>query len=139
MKGDVIDRISVDRSLNLTPTDKILFSKATFIGAPLNQLTSFDKLTAEELKTVTLTGIPTDSTNNELQAWINAALNAYTGRTINWFIKGDNNSKYSTFKSVIDAFKKNEIYKYKLITNPEGVPPGSEMERVFREEAAKKK
>jgi hypothetical protein len=30
---------------------------------------------------------------------------------------------------VINAFKKNEIFKYQLVTNPEGVPPGSELEK----------
>lgn len=130
MKGDVIDRISVDRSLNLTAEDKNNFKKATFIGSPLNQLSSFDKLSAEDLKNVKLVGIPADSTNNELQAWVNAAVNVYQGRTINFYIKGDNNSKYTAFKNVIEAFKKNDIYKYKLITNPEGVPPGSELEKA---------
>ena len=36
---------------------------------------------------VKLTGVPVDSTNNELQAWINAAINAYKGRKINFFDK----------------------------------------------------
>jgi len=26
---------------------------------------------------------------------------------------------------VIDAFKKNEIFKFSMITDPEGVPPGT--------------
>lgn len=130
MKGDVIDRINTDRSLKLTPEDKNNFKKATFIGAPLNQLSSFDKLSAEELKNVKLSGIPSDSSNNELQAWVNAAVNVYQGRTVNFYIKGDNNAKYTAFKNVIESFKKNDIYKYKLITNPEGVPVGSELEKA---------
>ena len=133
MKADVIDRISVDRNLNLSAQDKDLFKKATFIGAPLNQLSSFIRLSPEDLMKVHLTGIPTDSSNNELQAWINAAVNVYQQRKINFFIKGDNDSKYTSFKHVIEAFKKNDIYKYQLITNPEGVPPGSELEKVNNE------
>ena len=135
MKGDVIDRINVDRSLNLTPEDKNLFKKATFVGSPLNQLASFVRIAPEDLKNVKLTGIPSDSSNNELQAWINAAVNSYSGRTLNFFIKGDNNAKYTAFKNVIESFKKNEIFKYKLITNPEGVPAGSELEKVNNEAA----
>ncbi len=30
-------------------------------------------------------------------------------------------------KAVIDAFKKNEILKFQMITDPEGVPPGTEL------------
>ncbi len=133
MKGDVIDRISVDRSLNLSAEDKNLFKKSIFVGSPLNQLSSFIRLSPEELKKVKLTGVPADSSNNELQSWINAAVNIYSGRTINFYIKGDNNAKYTAFKNVIDAFKKNDIYKYKLITSPEGVPAGSELEKVNNE------
>ena len=48
---------------------------------------------------------------------------------LNFLIKGDNDAKYPAFKSVIESFKKNEIYKYQLITTPEGVPPGSELEK----------
>lgn len=138
MKGDVIDRISTDRNLNLSAQDKNLFKKATFIGSPLNQLSSFIRIAPEDLKNVKLTGVPADSANNELQAWINAAVNSYAGRTINFYIKGDNNSKYTAFKNVIESFKKNDIYKFKLITNPEGVPAGSELEKANRTEAATK-
>ena len=70
-------------------------------------------------------GIPTDSINNELQAWIQAAATAGQGKKLNFLIKGDNNSKYPAFGSVIDAFKKNDIFKYNLITNAEDVPEGT--------------
>ena len=129
MKGDVIEQLNTARNLNLTPEDIKYFKASTFVGVPLSQLTSFIRLPPEQLKGYKLTGIPTDSTNNELQAWINAAVMGYQNRKPNFLIKGDNNSKYPAFKAVIDAFKKNEVFKYLLITNPEGVPPGSELEK----------
>lgn len=129
MRGDVLDQISAAKGLSLTADDKKFFRAATFVGTPLNQLTQFIRLQPEELGKIKLTGVPTDSSNNELQAWINAAVNSYKGRKINFLIKGDNDSKYETFKNVIAAFKKNEIFKYQLITNPEGIPSGSELER----------
>ncbi len=136
MKGDVIEQINTDRNLNLSAEDKKYFKLATFVGVPLSQLNSFTRLTAEQLMHTQLSGIPTDSTNNELQSWINAAVNANQGKQINFLIKGDNDSKYTSFKGVIDAFKKNDIYKYKLITNPEGVPAGSELEKLNDQKAA---
>ena len=129
MKGDVIDEISTAKGLNLTAEDKKYFRVSTFVGTPLNQLTQFIRLKPEDLAKVKLTGVPADSSNNELQAWINAAVNVYKGKKINFLIKGDNNSKYVAFRDVINAFKKNEIFKYQLITNPEGVPPGSELDK----------
>jgi biopolymer transport protein ExbD len=129
MKSDVIDELSTAKNLNFSADDKKYFKQSLFIGTPLNQLQQFIRLKPEDVAKVKLTGIPVDSTNNELQAWINAAVNAYNGRTINWLIKGDNNAKYSTFRDVINAFKKNEVFKYQLITTPSGIPAGSELEK----------
>ena len=129
MKEDVITALSATRQLNYSAQDVQKFKKSPFIGVPLNQLKQFINLPADKLQTVTLTGVPYDSTNNELESWINAAVNAYKSRKINFLIKGDNNAKYPAFKGVIEAFKKNEIFKYQLITNPEGIPEGSELQK----------
>ena len=127
MKGDVINELSTARNLNLSAEDKALFKQSLFVGTPLSQLQQFIRIKPENLHTVKLTGIPVDSSNNELQAWINAAVNVYKGRKINWLIKGDNNSKYIAFRDVINSFKKNEVFKYQLITNAEDIPSESEL------------
>ena len=127
MKGDIIEEINTARNLNLSPEDIKYFNSSTFVGVPLAQLNQFTRLTAEQLAKTNLIGIPVDSANNELQAWINATINANKGKKINFLIKGDNDAKYPSFKGVIDAFKKNEIFKYQLVTNPEEVPAGSEL------------
>ncbi len=49
------------------------------------------------------------------------------GEKMNYLIKGDSKAKYPTFKQVIDAFEKNDQYKYYLITSSENVPEGSEL------------
>jgi len=129
MKGDVIEEISTARNLNFSAEDKALFKQSLFIGTPLSQLPQFVRVKPENLHSVKLTGIPIDSTNNELQAWINAAVNVYKGKKINWLIKGDNNSKYLVFRDVINSFKKNEVFKYQLVTNAEDIPVESELAR----------
>ncbi len=129
MKGDVIEEISTARNLNLSAEDKALFKQSLFIGSPLSQLPQFVRIKPENLHSVKLTGVPIDSTNNELQAWINAAVNVYKGKKINWLIKGDNNSKYLVFRDVINSFKKNEVFKYQLVTNAEDIPAESELAR----------
>jgi len=42
-------------------------------------------------------------------------------------VKGDNDAFYPKFKSIKTAFKKNEIYKFRIVTNGESVPVGSEL------------
>jgi len=127
MRGDVLKELAKERNLTFSPDDIKYFQQATFVGGPISQLNQFDRLTAEQIKSTKLSGIPTDSTNNELQAWISAAVQANLGTKINFYIKGDNDAKYPAFKAVIDAFKKNDIYKYNLVTNAEDVPEGSEL------------
>ena len=127
MRGDVLEELAKERNLKFTPEDIKYFKQATFVGGPISQLNQFDRLNAEQIKATKLSGIPTDSTNNELQAWISAAIQANLGRKINFYIKGDNAAKFPAFKGVIEAFKKNDIYKYNLVTNAEDVPEGSEL------------
>ncbi len=131
MKKEVLDQLATARNLKFTDDDKKYFQSATFVGAPISQLNQFTRIAPEDMKKVKLAGVPTDSTNNELQIWINSAINVYKdkGKKLNFLIKGDNNSKYPAFKGVIDAFKKNDVYKYQLITTPEDIPKGSDLEK----------
>ena len=125
IKGDVFDELAKERNLKVTPEDKKYFLQAGFIGVPLNQLLQFIRIPTEQLKNTKFTGIPSDSTNNELQAWIAAAVTAGQGKKLSFLIKGDNAAKYPAFSNVIEAFKKNDIYKYNLVTNAEDVPEGT--------------
>ncbi|HET7118435.1 MAG TPA: biopolymer transporter ExbD, partial [Hanamia sp.] len=127
LKGDVLDELGKEKNITFTPQEKKEFEQATFIGTPISQLTQFDKLTPEQVKATNLPGIPVDSSNNELASWIGAAIAVRMGETLNYLIKGDDAAKYSTFSKVIDAFKKNDVYKYMLITNAKEVPEGSEL------------
>lgn len=127
MKSDVLKEVASQRNLTFSQEDMDAFQKAGFVGVPLSQLKEFIRLTPEQLTKTQLPGIPYDSTNNELLSWITAAVNVSQGKKVNFLIKGDNTSKYPTFKSVIGAFKKNEIFKYNLVTNAAEVPEGSEL------------
>jgi biopolymer transport protein ExbD len=104
------------------------FKKAGFFGAPFSGLSAFLAIPEESRKGGALPGIPAkDSTNNEIKEWMGLVLTAYAGQKANIQLKGDNAAKYPAFKTVIDAFKKNDILKFQMITNPESVPVGSEL------------
>ncbi|MEO6136244.1 MAG: biopolymer transporter ExbD [Ginsengibacter sp.] len=127
MKKDVLDYVAQLKNIKFSPEDVAEFQQATFVGVPLNQLNQFTRLSPEELGKVKLAGVPFDSTNNELLTWVTAAVNVSQGKKINFLIKGDNASMYPTFKTVIDAFKKNEVFKYNLVTSAADIPEGSEL------------
>jgi len=129
-KESVINTVAQLKGLTLTDQEKAAFKKtASFVSVPFSQLPAFLRLTPDQLKAFKNPGIPTDSTNNELQIWIRAAQEAFKGGKMNVMLKGDNKAKYPAFKAVIDALKKNEIFKFSLITDPEGVPKGSELDK----------
>ena len=128
-KGEIIDVIDQLKTLGLTDQEKAAFKRsASFVGVPFGQLKSYLQKTPEQLKGFESPGIPvTDTLNNEMVTWMRAAATAFQGGKMNLLVKGDNEAKYPSFKGVIDAFKKNEIFKFQMITDPENVPAGTEL------------
>jgi biopolymer transport protein ExbD len=136
-KEQVINSAAQMKGITLTDQEKAAFKKgASYVGVPFSQLASFLRLNSDQLKAFKSPGIPTDSTNNELLIWIRAAQEAFKGGKMNVMLKGDNKAKYPAFKAVIDALKKSEIFKFSLITDPEGVPKGSELEKKNNQKKA---
>jgi biopolymer transport protein ExbD len=117
LKKTLIQNVNQARNLGLSETEMNNFVKNTIIGVPFNKLKSY--LSLEEAQRMkNFEGIPvTDSANNELATWIAAAQNAFQGKKMNFMIKGDNEAKYPSFKGVIDAMRRNDVFKYQLSTN----------------------
>jgi biopolymer transport protein ExbD len=131
IRGKVLDKFQTLKGFQLTPDLKDKFLKSSLIATPAATLVQFLQIPSAQLKKTTLPGVPVDSTGGELKDWITAALQAYNNdtKTIHFIIKGDNNAKYPSFTNVINAFKKNDVFKYQLLTTPEGVPEGTELYR----------
>jgi biopolymer transport protein ExbD len=124
-------REAVANSLNATKNlgiDVAAFKSASFVGAPLSGLKTFLSLSEENRKGDQLPGIPCkDSTDNELIIWMQVVNEAYAGAKMDLLLKGDNVAKYPAFKNVLTAFKRNNIQKFQMVTNPENAPAGSEL------------
>ena len=128
-KDAIIDDINTSKSLGLSPAEIAKLKKQEFIGMPFSKLKSYLQL-KEGVAADKMDGIPSDSTNNELADWIRSVSNAFKGESmenLNLLVKGDNAAKYPAFKNVKSAFKKNDIFKFKIVTNPEGIPGDSEL------------
>jgi biopolymer transport protein ExbD len=137
-KRTVIDAVDKARNLGLSEAQKKAFVRTnSFIGVPFSQLGAFLSTPEENLKSIKMEGIPvTDSINNQLLDWMLAAKGAFEGKKMELLVKGDNSSKYPAFQGVIAAFKKNDLMKFSMVTNPEGVPPGSELSKENDKKAA---
>jgi len=105
------------------------FKKAQFLGAPFSSLASFLKIPDDQRKGNNLPGIPVkDTANNELVEWMRVIKDSYSGeKAPALLLKGDNLAKYPAFKAIIDAFKKNDLLKFQMVTNPEGAPVGTDL------------
>ena len=130
-KADILSNINLVKGLNLSPAELKKWEKTPFIGLPLNQIKSSLSLTSE-IPANKMPGIPTDSSRNEMIDWVKSISNVYAGtdqRKLQemLLVKGDNAALYPAFKNIKQAFKKNEIYKFRIVTNGEAVPVGSEL------------
>ena len=131
-KEKVINMLGViERQKNIPLTDeqkaRFLNFSVSGVGVPFSQLPSFLQLSDDQYKTFKQPGIPIkDSTNNQLNEWINALLTGSGGRKpANVMLNGDNNAHYPEFKNILTAFKKNGIFTFKLVTALEPVPSGT--------------
>ncbi len=125
-KEVIANTLNTTRGLKL---DVKAFKKALFFGAPLGSMASFLAMPEDQRKGDKLPGIPVkDTANNELSVWMRVIKDTYLGQKEPAFLlKGDNLSKYPSFKAVIDAFKKNDILKFQMVTNPEAAPLGTDL------------
>lgn len=138
-KKELIEALNQNRKLGLTPAEMKAFERqGSYVGVPFSKLKSYLQLGADEVKNAPQEGIPvTDTLHNELTEWMTAAKSAFAGGKMNLLVRGDNEAKYPSFKGVIDAFKKNDLMKFQMVTNPEGAPPGTALYRKNNGPAAK--
>jgi hypothetical protein len=130
-KKAVIQNLNTTRNLGLTEAEMNNFVRTHSVGVPFTQLKGLLSVPADEQKNVKQPGIPVrDSASNELYFWVRDAVTAFAGSRINYFIKGDNAAKYPDFKRVLEAFKRNDIYKFNLVTSPEPAPVGTDLYRT---------
>jgi biopolymer transport protein ExbD len=142
-KKEVLEDINTTKALGLSPAELQKWGKQGFIGTPLNLVKGTLAL-SKDLDAEKAPGIPTDSTNNEMIDWIRSVTNVFAKAQVDQkelekilLVKGDGNALYPKFKSIKEAFKKNEIYKFKIVTNGTPAPAGSEL-YIFEKSEAKK-
>ena len=139
-KADILANVNLTKGLGLSPAELQKWGKQPFIGQPLGQVKG-SLAQSVEPDPAKMPGIPTDSTNNEMVDWIRSVSNVYAGGDMKalqemLLVKGDNDALYPRFKNIKEAFKKNEIFKFRIVTNGEAPPLGSELANAPKTEAA---
>lgn len=126
----IIKNLNTTRNLGLTNAEMNNFLQTSAVGVPFSGLKQLLSVPVEQQGSFKQPGIPIDTVGGELYWWIRDAVSAFSGKTLKYYIKGDNNAKYPTFKNVLTAFKKNDILKFQMITMLEDVPTGTELSAI---------
>ncbi len=131
-KEEILNNVNTSMGLNLSPAEIAKWKKTEFYGLPFNMIKGA-LATSEPINPAKLPGIPImDTTKNELVDWLRSVTNVYAGEDQRklqdmLLVKGDGEALYPVFKNVKRAFKKNELYKFRIVTNGEAVPVGYEL------------
>ncbi|MFT3748204.1 MAG: biopolymer transporter ExbD [Agriterribacter sp.] len=122
----IADNLNSTRNLGLSPENIKAFTNAPSVGVPFSGLKGLLSLSSEQQKNVKQPGIPVpDSTGGELYYWVRDAMSVYAGSKVTWLIKADNQTKYPVIRNVLEAFKRNDINKFQLVTKFQDAPIGS--------------
>lgn len=133
---EIINGINTSQNLGLSPAEISNFRKTVMVGVPFGGLKQLLATDSKEQGSFKQPGIPVlDSATNQLVWWIQEAKKAFAGQKLNYLIKGDGNSKYPAFEAVIASLKRNEEYKYNLVTALDDVPAGSALDKSLKSPA----
>ena len=130
-KQEILENVNLTQALGLSPAEINKWKKEEFYGLPLGMVKS--SLSAPAISADRLPGIPImDTTKNELETWLRSVTNVYAGGDQTelqqmLLVKGDGETLYPVFNNIKRAFKKNQLYKFRIVTNGEAVPIGSEL------------
>lgn len=106
--------------INFTQDEINTYAVQGMIGIPMNQMKNYLNTPVERRKDFQQTGVPMDSTDNQLSFWVLAS------RAINpqsrIMIKGDNVSQVGVVKKVIKTLQDQNVNRFALITSEESNP-----------------
>jgi biopolymer transport protein ExbD len=105
-------------NIEFTPAEQREFEKyPSSMGVPILKMKEFLALKDTKSRTAMQTGIPIDSTDNQLADWI------FSVRTVNpnvqACIKGDAKTGFEVVKRVLDIMADKNVFKFNLITTLE--------------------
>ena len=120
----MLERKAVRCHSQFTEDENKRFSLMESFGVPMANLKQLIHMKGDERnKPGVQPGIPTDSTDNQLNEWVLQARYAtkeVNNKEMRVSIKGDAKEEYPTVKKIIDILQKQNVNKFSLITSMEG-------------------
>lgn len=118
VRRKVLEAIGKQYRINFTEDQKHKFVGLSSFGMPVKNIPAWIDASSKE-RDAMQTGVPIDSTDNQLAMWVLMARNANPNADA--IIKGDMEADYKTTKRVLDIMQDYKINSFNLITNLEKV------------------
>lgn len=111
----VLAKMGEEYGIRFTPEQERKFMIASTFGVPMQRMSNFLNLSAEEQdKMLNTQGIPCDSTDNQFKSWVRHARAVNPDLRI--AIKADADTPYSIIKNVMNSLQDLRENRYNLIT-----------------------
>lgn len=114
-RAKLLEKMAEQYQLEFTPKEIDKFGKLSSFGMPIKDLKAWLHAKDSKEKEALQTGIPMDSTDNQLAWWVRSA--RLTNLAAEVAIKGDAETDYVMVKKVMDLLQENKVNKFNLVTN----------------------
>jgi biopolymer transport protein ExbD len=114
-RKQLLEKMGEHYNVKFSPKELDKFDKGAGFGMPFKNIRKWLNSSEPKEKEALQTGIPTDTTDNQLALWIRFARLSNPNAEV--VIKGDGNADYKTVKKIIDVMQENKVNKFNLITN----------------------
>jgi biopolymer transport protein ExbD len=122
-RRELIETMNSKYNLGLGDKELNTFSILSSFGEPMKNMKSLLDMPSEARQKIKQPGIPSDSTNNELDNWIAETRALFPGYRIS--LKGDKDTHYEVFHQIVKTLIKNRAHRFNLVTNMEKGPLAS--------------
>ena len=114
-RSRLLEEMADHYQVKFTPKQIDWFGKLNSFGMPINKLPLWLDADDPKIKEAMQSGIPMDSTDNQLSMWIRFA--RITNPNAEVAIKGDGFADLKVVKKVMDILQENKVNKFNLTTN----------------------
>ena len=114
-RRELLTKMAEQYKITFTPKEIDKFGKLASFGMPIKDLKTWINSDDSKEKELLQTGVPMDSTDNQLAWWVRSA--RMTNPNAEVAIKGDAETEYVKIKKVMDLLQENNVNKFNLVTN----------------------
>ena len=115
VRAEVLKKMAEQKNLKFSDKELKTFAMWSSFGMPAEKMKAWLNTPDSKDREVFQTGIPMDSTDNQLNLWVRLIRIQNPNAVV--AIKGDGDADFKTVKHVMDILQDNQVNKFNLTTN----------------------